>query len=192
MPSHVKSSKAFAALVCFFSTVLLTGQPVCGFQEALARLAQRLLQEEVDARLSVSGPFALLVVRVPLSRAKPRESLAGTVVAMQEFATGLHRPERLRQATELWLGARVVRASLDGEDWTSLWSESLDLADGDEDLRRALANDADLMLSMDSETLKSFTERWFAPRNGEAGWAWVVAGADPETLERLGEDLTIR
>jgi hypothetical protein len=93
--------------------------------------------------------------------------------------------QRLYQAAQLWLGARVVQASLDGEDWTALLSEAMDLSVRDEDVVGALARDAGSMLEPDPEALQAWMRRWLDPRSGEPGWRWVVAGATDRDLRRL-------
>jgi hypothetical protein len=93
--------------------------------------------------------------------------------------------QRLYQAAQLWLGARVVQASLDGEDWTALWSDAMDLAGRDEEIVGALARDAGSMLEPDPGALQAWLRRWLDPRSGEPGWRWVVAGASSQDLQRL-------
>lgn len=151
---------------------------------SLARLSQRLMQEELDARLSVRGDVALFVVRVPLSR-EADVSASEAVDTLSTLATTRQPQQRLFQAAQLWLGGRVVQASLDGEDWTALWSEAIDLADRDEDIVAALARDAGSMLEPDAEALQAWQRRWLDPRGGEPGWRWLVAGAGNRELRRL-------
>ena len=95
--------------------------------------------------------------------------------------------ERLEAATRLWLGARVVEASFNQEDWTHLFSQSIDLAEGDEDVAIALARDAKLMLETTPEQLHEFMNQWTHPRQGEPGWTWAVIGVQGDQLEQLGE-----
>lgn len=154
---------------------------------ALARLTQRMLQEEVDARLVVAGDVSLFSVRVPLTGRAPDKSVAKVIERLDRFAATEHQPERMRQATQLWLGARVVEASFEAEDWTSLWSESLDLANDDTDIGVALARDARAMLEADPKTVRKWQEKWLLPRGGEPGWAWVAAGVTPEIQEKLAQ-----
>ena len=148
-------------------------------ERALARLAQRVIQEEVDARISIAGDHAVFVVEVPLSAVDPDCSAQQAIDALGELAAIRHQRQRLFQAAQLWLGARVVQASLDGEDWTGLWSQAIDLADDEADVGGALARDAQAMLDADPEALQAWQKRWLDPRRGEAGWAWTVAGAIP-------------
>lgn len=156
-----------------------------------ARLAQRLLQEELDARLVVRGDVSLFMLRVPLSSRDPDGSVTEAIQALRDL--GIERPpvQRLFQAAQLWLGARVVQASLDGEDWTALWSESIDLSSSNQEITAALARDAGGMLSPDPEALQQWIARWLDPRAGEPGWRWVVAGASATELRRLGRIATL-
>lgn len=181
-PAPVRTIEASDGPVMFLGRVIPTRDPMA---RSLARLGQRVLQEELDARLSIAGDHALFVVRVPLLSRDPDRSAEEAVDTLSELARTRHQRQRLFQAAQLWLGARVVQASLDGEDWTALWSESMDLADRDEDIRLALARDAHAMLEPDADALKEWLSKWFDPRTGEPGWAWVVAGTDNRIERRL-------
>ncbi|MCH9683270.1 MAG: hypothetical protein K0V04_17680 [Deltaproteobacteria bacterium] len=152
---------------------------------SLARLAQRVLQEEADASLVVHGDVSVLVLRVPLSTQEPERSLTEAIDALVTLGSQRQPQQRLFQAAQLWLGARVVQASLDGEDWTALWSEAMDLADRDEDIVGALAKDARGMLEPDPEALQAWVRKWFDPRNGEPGWQWLVTGTSDRIRRRL-------
>jgi hypothetical protein len=152
---------------------------------SLARLAQRLLQEELDVRLSIHGDLALFVLRVPLSGSAER-SATEAIDRLAAMAAERQPRQRLYQAAQLWLGARMVQASLDGEDWTALWSDAMDLSARDEDIVGALARDAGTMLEPDPEALQAWLRRWLDPRAGEPGWRWLVAGASDRELQRLG------
>ncbi|MFV8749310.1 hypothetical protein ACNOYE_02035 [Nannocystaceae bacterium ST9] len=143
---------------------------------ALARISQRLLQEELDVRLVVAGPISLLAVRVHVSAADPLLEVMAAIEKMQAMA-GKAQPEpRIRQAADLWLGARMVEASVSGEDWTALWSESIDLAQEDREIFAALAREAKTMLELDPEQVRAFHAQWLDPRGGEPGWVWVASG----------------
>jgi hypothetical protein len=150
-----------------------------------ARLAQRVLQEEIDARLSIVGPVGLFAVRIPVSTKDPDGGVARAIAKLSTLARTRHQKQRLFQAAQLWLGARVVAASLRGEDWTDLWSEAIDLADSDHTIGIALARDAKAMLDTAPETLQKWQKRWLDPRAGEPGWEWVVVGAGDDTLRAL-------
>ncbi len=157
---------------------------------ATARLAQRVLAETMDARLAVCGPLAVFTINTPVTDRSVETRARG--LADQLAAAGATRvpSQRLFTAAQLWLGARVVQASLDGEDWTALWSESMDLADTEADIPRALALDAAAMLSVEPAAVTRWIHEQLDPRSGETGWAWAVSGATPEmrrAMSRLGE-----
>jgi hypothetical protein len=152
---------------------------------SLARLAQRILQEEIDARLVLAGSHAMFVASDRLSPAAPDQSATDLVDDLSRSAKARHPSQRLFQAAELWLGARIVQASLSGEDWTALFAESIDLADRDAEISEALARDAATMLEPDPEALRTWMERWLHPRAGEPGWRWVAAGVDRRLERRL-------
>lgn len=156
-------------------------------ERAQARLVQRMLQEELDARLIVSGEVTVLSLRISLSKKDPAKSIEKALDRLDRFAATEHQPRRMRQAAELWLGARVVEASLSGEDWTALWSESIDLSTSDDEIALALARDAAAMLDADKKTIRKWQEKWIRPRGGEPGWVWVAAGLDEATLAQLRE-----
>lgn len=159
---------------------------------SLARLAQRIVAQELDARIVIAGDRAVFIARVSLSSRDPDGSATKAVDVLSTLARTRQPQQRLFNAAELWLGARVVQASLDGEDWTALWSEAMDLADTDEGIATALAADAATMLEPDAESLKAWQEQWLDPRGGEAGWTWNVAGADAKLLRRLSRIAPIR
>jgi hypothetical protein len=157
----------------------------------LARLSQRLLQEELDVRLLVAGPVSVLAIKVRVSSTDPIASLQRIIERIQAFHAAPQPRERIEQAANLWLGARVVEASLSGEDWTSLWSESIDLATDDREIFVALARDAQAMLELEPEQVQAFMAQWFDPQGGEAGWMWVAAGVDDAFRAKLGATLRL-
>jgi hypothetical protein len=150
-----------------------------------------VLQQELDARLSIVGDVGLFAVRIPVSTKDPDAGVARAIEKLGTLAKTRHQKQRLFQAAQLWLGARVVAASLAGEDWTALWSEAIDLADSDHAIGVALARDARAMLDTAPETLQKWQERWLDPRGGEPGWDWVVVGASKETLRALERLTTV-
>lgn len=184
---------------------------------ARARLAQRLFQEELDARLTIVGDRGLWVVKVPIrghskaSKGKktkvvdknkrgrdkskdneenlPKDPRAAHLVKKLDQAREFIRTRaprlRLAQAAELWLGARMVQASLTGEDWTALWSESIDLCLSEGEIGGALARDAQAMLAVEPEELAEFTRRWLDYDYGQPGWAWVAASKEPDMAKAL-------
>lgn len=174
--------------------VVLVGRiiPTATLEErTLARISQRLLQEEVDVRLLIAGPISVLAIKVRVAHTDPIGSLKRTFERMQNFmATPLPR-DRVETATNLWLGARMVEASLTGEDWTSLWSESIDLAGEDREIYTALARDAQTMLTLQPEQIQAYMAKWFNPQGGEPGWVWVAAGVDDNFRTKLDAALEI-
>ncbi|MEE9386201.1 MAG: hypothetical protein V3V08_22550 [Nannocystaceae bacterium] len=154
-------------------------------ERGMARLAQRVIQEELDARLVISGPVSLFVVRVPLSRRDARKSVQRVVDQLAKLVEAEHPRWRLEEAARLWLGARMVEASLGGEDWTALWSESVGLSNSDDEIPRALAEEARLMLDTSPESLGVWMKAWLHPHEGEAGWTWSVSGADEDARQAL-------
>ena len=173
-------------------------------ERSLARLSQRRLQELFDVRLTVAGPWSALTLHIPLAalgKGKPIDLLEGTDPPKPDEAppadpltrrlrrelTTVRDATRMRpttqdlfQAAQLWLGARMVAASLAGEDWTALWSESLDLASDDGDIAAALARDAQAMLAATPEEVVAWQQRWLDFKTSEPGWAWVLIGKDAE------------
>lgn len=173
---------------------------------SLARLAQRRLQEQFDARLTVSGPWAALTLHIPLAgKPKPAaDPLEGTdppkdgkepeeaapdpltrrlrreLTQIRGFARVRPTTQDLFQVAQLWLGARMVAASVDGEDWTALWSDSLDLAGSDGEIAAALARDAQAMLAATPEQLVAWQQRWLDFSTSEPGWAWVLVGPEAD------------
>jgi hypothetical protein len=158
---------------------------------ALARISQRLLQEELDARLLVAGPISLLAIRVRVSARDPIASLDNIIARMQVYGAEAQPGNRIDQAANLWLGARVVEASLMGEDWTSLWSESIDLAGSDREIFGAMARDAQTMLELESEQVREYMAKWFDPQGGEPGWVLVGAGIDDDFRAKLGAKIEL-
>lgn len=142
---------------------------------SLARVAHRVLQEELEASIVFAGDHAVLIVRAPVG-GKPEARAKELVAKLGEIAKTRQPRQRLFQAVQLWLGARVVEASLAGEDWTALLSSALELADRDADAAAALARDAQRMLEVDADALLAWTKTWLDPRGGTPGWAWAVAG----------------
>ena len=158
---------------------------------ALARISQRIMQEELDVRLLVAGPVSLLALKVRVSPSDPTLSLQRIIERMQVFSAAPVPRERLEQAANLWLGARVVEASLSGEDWTALWSDSIDLAGEDREIFAALARDASGMAELSPDAVQEFMATWFNPQAGEPGWVWVAAGVDDNFRTKLDAALDL-
>ncbi|WAS94911.1 hypothetical protein [Nannocystis punicea] len=173
---------------------------------SLARLVQRHLQAELDIRLSITGNVGLFTIHVPLGaagRGKPAADPLEEVEAAEQAvdpaeADPLNRRLRreltvirdyLRErplaqdllgAAQLWLGARMVAASVGGEDWTALWSEALDLSVADGEIVAALARDAETMLAATPDEAAAFITRWLDLEKSEPGWAWVAVGSEAD------------
>ena len=173
---------------------------------SLARLVQRRLQEQYDARLTIAGSWAALTLHIPLAAAgKPKIAVDPLVEGTEPPKDAEQAPEdpltrRLRreltlvrdhvrtrpttqdlfQVAQLWLGARMVAASVDGEDWTALWSDSLDLAADDGEIAAALARDAQAMLAATPEQVVAWQQRWLDFSTSEPGWAWVLVGQEQD------------
>lgn len=145
---------------------------------ALARLAQRVAQEEIDASLVVAGDLAVWIVAAVVSRTAIERDLGEHVSELAALASTRQPRQRLFQAAQLYLGARVVEASLGGEDWTRLFAQSIDLAESDAQIAGAMAKDAAAMLAATPAALETWTRSWLEPRKGEPGWTWSVAGLD--------------
>jgi hypothetical protein len=174
-------------------------------ERSLARLAQRRLQEDFDARLVVAGPWSLLTLQLGVGGGKPKPTLdllEGTdppkdkaeaeppdpatrrlrreLTQIRSFTRARPTTQDLFQVAQLWLGARMVAASLGGEDWTALWSDSLDLAGDDGEIAAALARDAQAMLAATPEQIVAWQQRWLDFSTSEPGWAWVLVGQEAD------------
>lgn len=158
---------------------------------SFARLSQRILQEELDVRLTISGEEAVLLVVVPVSGRNADAVADKTLDQLDQMAARREPKQRLFQTAQLWLGARVVQASLDGEDWTHLWSEAIDLSSDDAAIATALARDARIMLDVEPGELVQWQGQWLNPRGGKPGWQWAIAGADEATVRKLARLATI-
>ncbi|HWB75971.1 MAG TPA: hypothetical protein VG755_13475 [Nannocystaceae bacterium] len=154
---------------------------------SLARLAQRIAQEELDMSLTIAGKVGVVVVRTTITKSAPDRDLQRAVEQVAAFAQTRQPRQRLFQAAQLWLGARVVEASLAGEDWTGLFAKAIDLSDRDAEIAGALAKDAKTMLALGPEELHTWTKKWLDPRVGEPGWAWSAAGLDADTAAKIGK-----
>lgn len=181
-PLRVSTLPAVGGGVVALGCVLPTPRPE---DRTHARLAQRIAQEELDVRLTIAGGHALWIVVVPLSGSNADAELERALDHLSRLSQLRQPRQRLAQAARLWLGARMVQASLAGEDWTSLWSEAIDLADSDEAILHALGRDAGRMIDVDPDALQTWQHPRLDPRTATATWQWVVAGAPPRVLEGL-------
>lgn len=141
------------------------------------RLAQRLLQESFDARVSLSGPRAVLSIRIRLPRKAPRATLEAIVTTYESELVTQPSEGRLGQAARSFLGARMVEVSLHDEDWTELWSDALDLADDDKDIASVLHARARCMLSTTPEQLRGWQRERLSWATSPEAWQWLVIGA---------------
>ncbi len=178
------------------------------------RLAQRVLQEQYDIRVTISGSQALCLIQIPIKKGripklpwlpKPkddkdkdessdprREYVLRSLEAVVLILERQQPVPRLYQAAELWLGARMVRASLTGEDWTDLWSQAIDLSTREKDIVGALAKDARAMLTTTPEQLVTWQTNWLNFKTGTPGWHWLAIGKKSEIrplLRPLGAKL---
>ena len=152
---------------------------------ALARLTQRHLQSTIDARLSIEGSKGLWLYRLSLDPKRPAASLIREVARVEDQVQRLPQRWELEQAASLWLGARLVEASLNGEDWTGLASEALSLSDTDDDIASSLSRDAVLMGEVSPEALHEFAVAHVLPSRDDPAWRWVVVGVDTQTLQDM-------
>lgn len=159
---------------------------------ATARLAQRILQESFDVRASIQGDQAVFVMRLPLPRRGADVAVKNALDELSSQAKTRHQTQRLFQAAQLWLGGRVVEASLRGEDWTLLFRSSLDLAESEAKVATALGREATAMLEVEPAALAAWQTKWLDPKGGEPGWDWVVTGADPVLIRQLRRIAEVR
>lgn len=150
---------------------------------AMARLAQRIAGESLDLKLTLAGPQGLFIASTSVTDQNAEARVQSLIEKLAGFGQARQPQQRLFQAAQLWLGARVVQASLNGEDWTQLWSEAMDLADDDAAIPQALAVDASHLLAIESEPLTAWMRSTLDPRLGTPGWQWSLAGAS-EKMER--------
>lgn len=176
------STEAMGGGVVAFGRMIRTATAT---ERAMARLAQRVAQEQFDARLTISGDQSLFMVIVPLEEGHADRELVQAVAAFSAFIQQRQPRLRLQQATQLWLGARVVEASLNGEDWTHLWMEAFDLSTQEANIPTAIAQEAEAMLAIQPDALQEWQMQWLDPREGEPGWSWAIAGASARTLEQV-------
>lgn len=156
---------------------------------AFARLAQRTLQHQFDVRLVVHQNTGLWQLRKDLS---PEPELAA--LEMREFLGDLDQalherlvPGRARQAARTWLGARLVQNSLEGSDWTALWSESVDLSSAPKDIPRALQSNGSEMIQADIQAFEAWMGQNIDPSLARGPWISQVIFAQGDTLQALNQ-----
>lgn len=157
---------------------------------ALARLTQRSLQSTVDARLSIEGTQGVWLYRVSMDSTKPAESLSSELRRLREQVRRIPQRWELEQAASLWLGARVVRASLHHEDWTAMASESLSLSATDEEIALSLSRDAIAMDEVTPEAVHEFALTYLVPTRDGQAWRWFVSGVDDQALREINAPAT--
>ena len=155
-------------------------------RRALARLTQRYLQTRVDVRLTVEGERGVLIYLLPVRVSAPRQSLDDELSRVRNVIDLQPRVWEISQALSLWLGARTVAASLDGEDWTALASEAISLSATSGEVASALTRDAIEMVMTTPEALSSFAREEFTPTRDDGRWRWMLAGGDEALAATLG------
>lgn len=178
LPAEKAAGTAHLVMGCRLDTASVNDR-------ASARLAQRLIGESQDARLALAGPTGVFTVSTSVSDKSVESRAQSLVESLAAMGRNRSPSQRLFTAAQLWLGARVVQASLEGEDWTALWSESMDLANAEADIPRALAADAAAMLSIEPDPLAAWIADNLDPRLGKTGWAWALAGATDKMQRAL-------
>jgi hypothetical protein len=157
---------------------------------AMGLLAARLLQEQHDVRWLATGAQALFVWRAALDPADPATGLLAARDRLQALARARVPRQRLRRAAALWIGARLVGASLADEDWTALWLAATDAATDEAQIPTALAVEGATMLAVEPEPLRAFMASALDP-TASSGWSWAVTGLDAAAIERLGRSLPL-
>ena len=151
-----------------------------------ARPTQRYLQTRVDVRLTIEGDRGVLTYLLPVRVSTPRQSLDDELSRVLKVIELEPRVWEISQALSLWLGARTVAASLDGEDWTALASEAISLSATSGEVAAALTRDAIEMVKITPEELSSFAREEFSPTRSDNRWRWVLAGGDEALAAALG------
>lgn len=156
---------------------------------AYARLAQRTLQHQFDVRLVIHQKTGLWQVRKDLS---PEPELAA--LEMRKFLgdldEALHErlvPGRARQAARTWLGARLVQNSLEGSDWTALWSESLDLSSVPKGIPGALQKNGSEMTQADIKAFEAWMGKTIDPSLARGPWISQLIFAQESTVNALNQ-----
>ncbi|MGB1700596.1 MAG: hypothetical protein ACPHRO_11620, partial [Nannocystaceae bacterium] len=155
---------------------------------AMARLAQRHLQTTVDARLSIEGAYGVWLYRISLDRRDPGRSLRREMSRIEEQVQRVPQRWELEQAASLWLGARLVHASLDGEDWTAMMSQAISLSVADAEISSSLDRDAIAMKSATTEELHEWMTRDLLPSRDDLTWRWHVVGVEARALDHASGD----
>lgn len=152
---------------------------------AIARLAQRYLQTQVDVRLVIEGTRAVVLYHLPVSLARPAKSLQAERDRLEKLLQRTPAQWEIDQALSLWLGSRTVAASLHGEDWTALASEAIAVSAEAAEVTRALDVDAMTMAAVTPDALLDFIVEFMRPTRDDPAWTWVIAGADDASYEAI-------
>ena len=180
------SSSTLTAAESPLTVVLQRAVPITNSKDrGLAHLSYRLLQEEFTLTFAISRNVALFNLNLELDPKEPNNALQEELERFDFFLATLHDRHRLSQATRLWIGALLTRSSLNGEDWTELWSESINLADSAKQLPRALTNHATVMFAIEPEVLQKWQKQWLSPKHGTPGWNWSLVGSNPSQQKDL-------
>lgn len=159
---------------------------------AFARLAQRTLQHQFDVRLTIHNKEAIWQLRCDLSPEAPiasdelRRYLGSLDQALHE---GLFH-DRVHQAARTWLGARLVENSLQGEDWSALWSESLDLSSKRSEIPLAMQRNGEEMMGAELKAFEAWMQSNIDPSLSRGPWISQVIFAESATVEALNKART--
>lgn len=159
---------------------------------AFARLAQRTLQHQFDVRLVIHNRTGLWQIRKDLS---PEPELAAQELRhyLGDLDQALHErlvPGRAHQAARTWLGARLVQNSLEGEDWTALWSQALDLSSDPRELPFALQKNGLSMMQADMKAFESWMQSTIDPSLARGPWISQLIFASDAALAALNKART--
>lgn len=156
---------------------------------AFARLAQRTLQHQFDVRLVIHQKTGLWQIRKDLSP-EPERAALELRNFLGDLDQALHErlvPGRARQAARTWLGARLVQNSLEGADWTALWSESLDLASSPKAIPSALQINGKEMIQADIKAFENWMGQNIDPSLARGPWISQLIFAQAGTLNALNQ-----
>lgn len=159
---------------------------------AFARLAQRTLQHQFDVRVVIHNNTGIWQLRKDLS---PEPKVAADELRgyLGELDQALHErlvPGRARQAARTWLGARLVQNSLEGEDWTGLWSQSLDLSSKRSEISNALQQNGTHMMQADMKEFEAWMQNNIDPSLARGPWTSQLIFASKDTVAALNEART--
>lgn len=159
---------------------------------AFARLAQRTLQHQFDVRLTIHNKEAIWQIRCDLS---PEADIASDELRyyLGSLDQALHERlfhDRVHQAARTWLGARLVENSLKGEDWSVLWSESLDLSSKRSEIPLAMQRNGEQMMKAQLKDFETWIQANIDPSLSRGPWISQVIFAQTATVEALNKART--